>query len=67
MVINDSRLWISQLISHSLNFGPMIFLWNVFAILQEIFEKKSPNFYLFIKSTIAYNMKDCLRFSTFTF
>lgn len=41
MVINDSRLWLSQLISHSLNFGPMIFLWNDFAILQEITKKIS--------------------------
>jgi hypothetical protein len=43
MGINDSRLWLSQLISHSLNFGPMNFLWNAFAILQELLlKKKSP-------------------------
>jgi hypothetical protein len=46
MVINDSRLWLSQLISHPLNFGPLFSLWNVFAILQEVFKKKSSKKYL---------------------
>jgi hypothetical protein len=42
LVINDSRLWLSQLISHSLNFGPMIFCEMLLPFCKKYLKKKSP-------------------------